>query len=385
MATNASTEPQQQLAPTKDDPRSQYQGFVDRLTTQVIAAMPLSVPDEDLKRARARFRVAFSADAQGQLSECTPESVARAIVMSALSGLFPGGPRPDVWLIPRRNKERDNQLEVNWQMSFRGYIRLARRAGWELEPVLVYSGEEFKIEEGDTPRVTHVRNLDLPKTWEAIRYVYVRVYPQGKRSEARIAYLTKEEVLKRRRKAQSDKIWAEWPLEMTYKTIVSYAGNRELFPTDDPARYAMEASERTEIGTGSASTEWSQLPPGEKTKNLAQRLGAGRSEGGAVIETEGRPVDLTGMPQGESVGAAADLFEQAAARPGEMLSPGQVQELMTLVKTTGVSMDELEGAFGGRLDKVTIRGKDAKQLEAAIIAEIRSLVATGATNKSDAK
>ena len=41
------------------------------------------------------------------------------------------GPRPDVWLIPRRNKHKGNNLECNWQMSFRGFIRLRppRRVG----------------------------------------------------------------------------------------------------------------------------------------------------------------------------------------------------------------------------------------------------------------
>lgn len=243
------------------DQKQQYHAYVDRLTTQVIAALPISVPDDQLKRSRARFRVAFSADAQGALLECTADSIARAIVLSAMSGLFPGGPKPDVWLIPRRNKHKGNALEVNWQLSFRGFIRLARRAGWDLEPVLVFEGEDFKIEEGNAPKIHHVRNLDTPHTWETLRYGYVRVFREGQRSGAKIAYLTKDQILQRRRKAQDDGIWKEWPLEMALKTLCNYAGNRELFPVDDPARYAMEASEQAELGSGSAAELGSRTAP----------------------------------------------------------------------------------------------------------------------------
>lgn len=350
--------------------RTPYQAFVDRLTTQVIAAMPITVPDEDLKRARSRFRVAFSADAQAALQECTPESVGRAIVMSAMSGLFPGGPRPDVWLIPRRNKHKGNALEAQWQMSFRGYIRLARRAGWELEPVLVFDGEKFEIQEGDKPSITHLRSLDLPKTWETLRYAYIRVYPVGKREQARYAYLTKAEIQKRRSKAQDDSIWREWPLEMVYKTMCHYAGSRELFPTDDPARYAMAQSEQAEIGSGASNQEmWGSLPAGSKTSGLAARLAAKSS--GAVIDvgtTEGRPLDSLEV-QPQDVGG--ETFTPAVSQEGEYLSDDQITEIKNLINRTGVSLDDIEGHYGEKIGAILIPGLDAKSLESDIVAEVR--------------
>lgn len=242
-----------------------YQGFVDRVTTQVVAALPISVRDEDLKRARARFRVAFSSNAQGSLSHCTHESIGRAIVLSAMSGLYPGGPRPDVWLIPRKN-------QCNWQMSYRGYIRLARRAGWELEPVLVFEGEEFEVIEGSEPTIIHKRRLEIEPTWEGLRFGYVRVFPSGHREQARYAYLTKKQIQDRRAKAESQAVWNAWPLEMTYKTLCAYAGAREIFPTDDPMRYAMEESEQSEIGGNVTTVE---LAPGQsKTAALVERITA---------------------------------------------------------------------------------------------------------------
>lgn len=356
--------------------RDDYQQFVDRITTQVIAAMPVTVPDADLKRARARFRVAFSADAQQALQECTPESVARAIVLSAMSGLYPGGPRPDVWLIPRRNKHKGNALEAQWQMSFRGYIRLARRAGWELEPVIVFEGEKFEIVEGDKPALTHVRNLDLPKTWETVRYAYIRVFPEGRRDQARIAYLTKAELQKRRNKAQDQNVWNEWPLEMVFKTMCHYAGNREMFPTDDPARNALTATEQAEIGSGGAQAEvWGTQAPGLKTAGLAARLaakGQAREEGAVIDVGEGRPLDYAGGEDGE---AASYRPEPASAEdaPAERLSAAQVAEILAAVKRAGVSLDELEGHYGDNLAEITMPGMNARALEADIVSTLKGL------------
>lgn len=251
--------------------KEQYEAYVARQITNVIAGLPLVVPDEDLKRARARFRVAFSADANEKLLECSANSIARAIVLSTMSGLFPGGPKPDVWLIPRGK-------EVNWQLSFRGYIRLARRSGWDMEPVLVYAGEEFRVEEGMEPRVHHVRNLDVEPSWETLRYAYVRIIsPAGR---IKVAYLNRAQIQQRRNVAQTQEVWTKWPLEMALKTICNYAGNREMFPLDDPSRYAIEATEHAEIGGGAPARLGATTPAA---------LPAGQEDEGATIDVAGKP------------------------------------------------------------------------------------------------
>jgi hypothetical protein len=326
------------------DHKTQYQQFVDRLTSQVVAALPLTVPDEDLKRSRSRFRVAFSADAQGALLGCTGDSIARCIVLSALSGLYPGGPRPDVWIIPRANKHLGGAIEANWQMSWRGFVRLARRAGWEMEPVLVFAGEVFEIREGDAPGVTHTRNLDLPQEWESLRYAYVRVFPSGHRDQARIGYLSKEGIAKRRGKAKDQSIWNEWPLEMALKTICNYAGNREMFPTDDPSRYAMAATESAEIGTGGSVGElWGQ-------GGGRQRIAA--TEAGDVVDMadvagNGRYV---GMPTAKG---AEPPKEEAKPEPAPSLrTEEQLLELAVLTEEGGIPpmavMEQSRKAFDGK-------------------------------------
>lgn len=365
---------EQAIAPAQaEDQKTRYNNFIDRTSTTVIAALPIAVPDADLKRARAQFRVAFGADSQLALMECTPESIARCLVLSAISGLMPGGPRPDVWLIPRRNKHKGNQLEANWQMSFRGYIRLARRAGWELEPVLVFEGEKFVVREGLQTEIEHERILDLPQTWNTLKAGYIRIFPSGQREQAKLLYLSKEQIKQRRGKAQDQSVWNEWPLEMALKTLCNYAGNREAFPCDDPARYAMQHSEMAEIGAGGATSgeNWGSLGPGSKTARLAQRLSAPAA--GAVIEV---PTSSGESPEGMPIGvdkASSDegSFTPPAPKPGEPLSPSQLKEVVALAERMHISIDDLEGEFGGRLDKVVISGMDSRELEAEITATIR--------------
>ncbi len=55
------------------------------------------------RRAAARVGLAFQSSAarNPKLYECHPDSVAAAVALSAMYDLMPGGPVPDVYLIPR--------------------------------------------------------------------------------------------------------------------------------------------------------------------------------------------------------------------------------------------------------------------------------------------
>lgn len=220
------------------------------VAARYVSALPFSVADDDLERARAHMMLAFSPAASPQLAACTPQSIGYCIALSALSGLLPGGPAPDVWLIPRRRKLPDGSRvqEANWQISARGYQRLARRAGWDLMPVLVYHGERFEITRGTSPGIVHVPDVDTAQSYQTIRLGYaVATGPDGRRD---FCYLRKDQIDQRRAKAQDDTIWSEWPEEQALKTVAAYAGRRELFPCDPAARHAINA----DITEGQAQT-----------------------------------------------------------------------------------------------------------------------------------
>jgi recombinational DNA repair protein RecT len=248
-----------------------FDEFVRERTRLMVAALPVDVPDADLRRAMAQMRVAFSSTRQPELVNCTPESIARAITMSALSGLFPGGVKPKVYLIPRKNWKLGNALEANWQIAAAGYQELAYRNGWDGEAVIVYTTDLFRWIEGDDPRVEHEPDLDAPQTWENFRHVYLRLFPIGKRTRESTKFLrlTKAQVEARRAMSEDDKrerkkagdksVWEAWPIEMIKKTIWAYAGARSAFPADERTQAAM-AMDNANQGRAEMSLPGSESP-----------------------------------------------------------------------------------------------------------------------------
>jgi hypothetical protein len=175
---------------------------------------------------------------QRDLFECTELSIVHAIALSAMTGLYPGGVRPDVWLIPRKNRHNNGALECNWQISSRGFQRLAARTNHQVRGMIVHANDTFEYEAAE-PSILHRPSLDTVGDWNSIRCAYVVVDPpSGKRV---FAVLRKDQIEKRRKKAQTDRIWSEWPEEMTIKTVLAYAGAREMWPTNRSARFAIEA------------------------------------------------------------------------------------------------------------------------------------------------
>ncbi len=211
---------------------------------RIIEELPFIVGEEAIAESKKHMALAFGAGSP-QLFECTEESIGYAIALSALSGLYPGGPRPDVWLIPRKNKKKDYAVEANWQISSRGYQRLARMADYEVTAHIVHHHDHFEYEEAE-PRLVHRPDVDEEGTWETIRLGYVKIVSDAGRLSFRI--LRKDQIEKRRRCAQDDSFWTKWPEEKTLASLYNYAGAREAWPTDQRSRFAMAASDQMESG-----------------------------------------------------------------------------------------------------------------------------------------
>src|SRR5688572_16404990 len=106
------------MGDVKPNPREAFLALCRRGGEEFSAALPLSVPKDEIVRAMDRVVAGVRALAarNPDIYACSPASVGRAMALSALTGLVPGGPLPQVDLIPRRNK---GNLELNWQIGFR--------------------------------------------------------------------------------------------------------------------------------------------------------------------------------------------------------------------------------------------------------------------------
>lgn len=302
----------------------------------------------DTEEAKRKMALVFSQSAAPpELHQCTGESIAYAIALSAISGLYPGGPHPDVWIIPRRNQ---GAFEANWQISARGYARLARRVGYEVTPRLVFEGERFEVHYGTEPSIAHDPLVDIEPSWELLRagYVVVRA-PNGATG---FDLLRKAEIIKRRNKAQTQKVWNEWPLEMARKTVMAWAGARELWPLDDPARYALRADQLAEIGE--------QVPPkliGEGTGSAPTVTAADFGESPEGNGPEPPPKMKAPEPAPEA---------KAEAAQGPPMAPKDVAEFKKALKDKGGDelLSQVSADIGRGPDEW--REEDAKAIRAAL-------------------
>jgi recombinational DNA repair protein RecT len=109
-----------------------------RATIESVAASQLADAAEtpEGRQTLARFGAAFAAAARqardpSAFYNADPASIASAAVLSLQTGLTPGGPMPEVFLVPRGR-------ELQWSVTHRGLMRLARKAGWTVRAVVVH-------------------------------------------------------------------------------------------------------------------------------------------------------------------------------------------------------------------------------------------------------
>lgn len=199
------------------------------------------------QEAAGKVALAFrsAAQANDRLYACDPASVAQAIALSAMTGLMPGGPLPDVYLLPRKN-------QLQWFVSHRGYLKLMSRTGTRIRSRFVLEGETFEVKEGLHPDIVHVPDLDLEPTWESLKAVYVVAhYPDG---NCDFVVVRKKDIEKRRnnsdawRRNKNTSPWGQWPVEMALKTGIRYAISRGLVYLDEQSSQAFEQDGMQDAG-----------------------------------------------------------------------------------------------------------------------------------------
>lgn len=209
-----------------------------------------------LERVVLAFRAA--AERSPKIFDCTDQSVGQCVARCAATGLMPWGHAPECDLIPRATRVkgddniwRDGPLELQWQIGFRGWQTLFRRAGWELQAHIIREGEDYNIELGETPSISHKPRLNAPKGQglEKIEGAYVTWrHPDGRKG---FRVLDRDQLAARRARSQrpdaKDSPWQTNPDEMCLKTVIRYAGARGDLPLDEVGKYAQDADRDLEI------------------------------------------------------------------------------------------------------------------------------------------
>lgn len=267
--------------PKPPTPAQQYRGMVEKLVARELEAM-LEDNAPAVAKAKARIAIAFRDAAQGNpdLYACTPESVARAVLMTVVTGLAPGGVAPTCYLLSRFNKKTGKELQ--WMVSHRGLVQLAQRAGYGVRAVAVHNSDDFDLDLSAIAPPSH--RPGAIRTWENLVGVYVVIYRLDTGARIGWEYIDRSQIEARR--AQSDAYrrgakegaqdwersspWFKWPVEMALKTAIKWAAARGILPTDDALGHALsaEADDAIEVEAVPVPAAPKQLPQNDPLEIL---------------------------------------------------------------------------------------------------------------------
>lgn len=351
------------------------QAFLDNiaLSAKTFArAMPRSVPDVEINRAIDQVMVAYrqAAMLNPELLSCDPASVARAVALSALTGLKPGGPLPDVYLLPQKMNGR---LMCDWRISWRGYATLAQRAGYRLRAVEVHEGDTFEYAEGLFPDLKHLP-VNGTNTWDTLLAVYVVAHRVGAAHEVPAFMVVSRSTIEARRNASPSRNsgpWQSWPLEMARKAAIRYAIQRGLVPLDDVAAHAYEQDRETvEAVAADAPSYFLDAP--SKPAGLAGVVAAAENRMQGSAASPGLAAQNLASPAVPKRGRGRPRKEAAPDAPAPDATEAQAVGHSAVVATARAAEAQLSGAESEAMrDRLGIGdGADLDELTAPQLAAV---------------
>lgn len=126
-------------------------GMIMAMEPQIKKALPNTITPE-------RFtRIALTAvSSNPKLQACTQMSFLAALMNSAQLGLEPNTPLGEAYLIPY---EKHGVPECQFQLGYKGLIKLAHNAGCTVDAHEVYEHDTFSYEYGLEPKLKHIPAL----------------------------------------------------------------------------------------------------------------------------------------------------------------------------------------------------------------------------------
>lgn len=134
-----------------EDPRSALTIFeqIARQQEAVAKALPAGMDAERFVRM-----VLTEVRRTPKLGQCDPATLLGAMMLSAQTGLEPGGPLGQAFLIPRWSGRR-KVMECQFQIGYKGYVQLAARSGVTITARTVRDGDDFEWRYGTDEYVHH--------------------------------------------------------------------------------------------------------------------------------------------------------------------------------------------------------------------------------------
>ena len=265
------------------------------------------------QKAAMRVALAFysalrNAKNPSDLMRCSPESIQACVANSAETSLMPGGPYPSVWLVPRAG-------QLRWEISHRGIIALAQRAGYGIRAVPVHVDDPVLVLAfGEV--VEHDSHPDMyPGSIDELRGVYVSITRLSDGANMGRPWVPASLIAKRATSPQAGPVWRTWPIEMACKTAIKYCMARGYIIIDSQELDAALSAEGPTVDTevevtraAPAPTTGMAPPPGLRTETRQIE------EAPEVLDaeaTEPEPAMAATLPSPSDITAAENAYQDA--------------------------------------------------------------------------
>lgn len=198
--------------------RPDLKGFLEKHINAIESVASATLTPERMVRL-----VCAAASRDEKLAECTPISILRSLAQAASMGLEPFDGRNEAYLIPRWNNRAKPRaaMEATCLVGYPGLIRLATETGKvrNIEARVVYQSDEFIVDYGDAPRITH------KPTWQkdrgpVIAFYAVAFLPDGSKTFDVMPMHEVEAIRDRSKEPKDSSPWKTDFVEMGRKTAV---------------------------------------------------------------------------------------------------------------------------------------------------------------------
>jgi|SRR5690606_11852740 len=344
----------------KQDSRSisnakEYRDHVTKIASFVLADW---VGEEKARESIGRVSVALNAASASAKNpkdfyDCTPQSVATVVAVSALTGIMPStGAGALAWVIPRRDRKGEPP-KLRYQLSHRGLNALAARAGMMMVAIPISKSDKVSLNAFGEVDLSGIDIENPPTTEDEFRGICVAVKSIGSGALITQNYIPKKVIDKRRAASDSYQFaesndwakatdpWHKWYVEMAMKTAMHYAISRGWCIIDDAAaQRALTLDVESDLPaiTGPESSGQSKLDQMANVLNPE------------VIDVEAKPTEepdhvariKSDIKSAKDIGAVQSLFDEASA----LTDAGEISDaqLGDITAAANVRSEELEGA-----------------------------------------
>jgi recombination protein RecT len=194
--------------------------IIQRATSpSTLAALKDALPVH-VKADRFARIVLTACRANEKLRQSDETSFLACVLQAAQLGLEPNTPLQHCFLIPRM---AGKHMSTTLQIGYQGMIDLAQRAARaSINVELVYKGEHFVYQAGDSPMLEHTPNVDAPyRPVSEVRCAYaIATYADKSKTRRVVPRWELDKAYSLRATKSDDGIWEKHPEEMMKKTAI---------------------------------------------------------------------------------------------------------------------------------------------------------------------